>query len=317
MQHLEVTFRLETPLYLAGANQSKAELRVPSIKGALRYWYRAIQPNLAMEGKIFGSMQEGQSALRLHLEKPKYHTADSQPFIQGNAGAPYFAFSLKDRAYLPSDTTFRLHLHVPKESPSWQDYLASIWLLTAIGGLGSRTRRGYGSISWMDTDTSHDEIKKLVELLPNLSRFQTKEEWLQQLKQGIQKLWRWFPPERSVTHTIIHPDIKLFLCSQSLSSWQKAMDTGATILKNFRQGQGKEYFDELPRKEIREAIGGAGDKQRYPSPYWLRIVRIGEKYFPVYFLPKTTLPDPRYHSGLEMFEAYICENGFRMEVFHS
>lgn len=317
MQHLEVTFRLETPLYLAGANQSKAELRVPSMKGALRYWYRAIQPNPVMEGEIFGSLQQGQSALRLHLEKPKYPTAANQPFIQGSAGAPYFAFSLKDRAYFPSDTTFRLHLHVPKESPSWQDYLASIWLLTAIGGLGSRTRRGYGGISWTQAVTSHDEINELVERLPNLSRIQKKEEWLQQLKRGIQTLWSWFPEEKSITHTMICPELKLFLCNKNFLSWQQAMDTGATILKNFRQGQGKELFDELPRKEIRESIGGTGDKERYPSPFWLRIVRIGEKYFPVYFLPPTTLPDPRFHSGLEMFAAYLCENGFRMEVILS
>jgi CRISPR type III-B/RAMP module RAMP protein Cmr1 len=317
LQHLEVTFRLETPLYLAGANQAKAELRVPSIKGALRYWYRAIQPNLTGEGEIFGSMQAGQSALRLHLEKPKYPKPDNQAFMQGDVGPPYFAFSLEHRAYLPPDITFRLHLRVPSKNPAWKDYLASIWLLTAIGGLGSRSRRGYGSITWIHAESSQDEIKELMELLPKLITVDTKEEWLHQLRLGIQTLWRWFPGERTVTHTMIHTEMKLFLGSCVVSTWEEAMTKGATVLKNFRQGQGKAYFDEQSNTEIRASLGGAQEKERYPSPFWLRIVRIGKKYLPVYFLPKATLPDSRFQSGLELFEAYLCANGFRMEVLHS
>lgn len=39
-----ITFNLETvtPLFLAGANQTEAELRPPAFRGALRYWFRAI-----------------------------------------------------------------------------------------------------------------------------------------------------------------------------------------------------------------------------------------------------------------------------------
>ncbi len=40
----EVTFTLQTitPLFLAGADQTKAELRAPSFRGVLRYWLRAL-----------------------------------------------------------------------------------------------------------------------------------------------------------------------------------------------------------------------------------------------------------------------------------
>jgi len=40
MEKLEVTFRIVTPMFLGGADPNiQAELRPPSIKGAMRYWY--------------------------------------------------------------------------------------------------------------------------------------------------------------------------------------------------------------------------------------------------------------------------------------
>ncbi len=43
-----ITFDLETvtPLFLAGADQQKAELRPPAFRGALRYWFRAIAASI-------------------------------------------------------------------------------------------------------------------------------------------------------------------------------------------------------------------------------------------------------------------------------
>src|SRR5436190_16235986 len=40
----EVTFTLQTitPLFLAGADQTKAELRAPTFRGLMRYWQRAL-----------------------------------------------------------------------------------------------------------------------------------------------------------------------------------------------------------------------------------------------------------------------------------
>ncbi len=43
MDKLVVTLKTVTPLFLGGANPNDtAELRAPSIKGALRFWYRAM-----------------------------------------------------------------------------------------------------------------------------------------------------------------------------------------------------------------------------------------------------------------------------------
>src|SRR6266576_1568973 len=45
---IQVTFTLSTltPLFLAGADQTKAELRAPTFRGLMRYWYRALVGSL-------------------------------------------------------------------------------------------------------------------------------------------------------------------------------------------------------------------------------------------------------------------------------
>src|SRR6266566_813193 len=69
----EVTFEVETitPLFLAGADQTKAELRAPSFRGEMRYWLRALVGGLVgtgpeglkkvrdVETEVFGATDRG------------------------------------------------------------------------------------------------------------------------------------------------------------------------------------------------------------------------------------------------------------------
>ncbi|WP_431606304.1 type III-B CRISPR module RAMP protein Cmr1 [Laceyella tengchongensis] len=38
----ESTFRIITPTFLTGTDQTKVEMRATTLKGLLRYWYRAL-----------------------------------------------------------------------------------------------------------------------------------------------------------------------------------------------------------------------------------------------------------------------------------
>lgn len=81
---LTATFEVVTPIFMGGANEEDAELRSQSIKGALRWWYRAIDPdynknipnklmpeelrgkeNWTWEEYYFGSSNRGQSPIFL------------------------------------------------------------------------------------------------------------------------------------------------------------------------------------------------------------------------------------------------------------
>src|SRR6266705_4452584 len=62
----EVTFTLQTitPLFLAGADQTKAELRAPSFRGQMRYWYRALVGGLiGTDQKALGKVIEAETAV--------------------------------------------------------------------------------------------------------------------------------------------------------------------------------------------------------------------------------------------------------------
>ena len=73
---IEATYRVVTPMFCAGANPGKAELRLPSFKGVLRFWWRALawsrlDGNLEeirrQEDALFGSTGEGQSRVSMRL----------------------------------------------------------------------------------------------------------------------------------------------------------------------------------------------------------------------------------------------------------
>ncbi|HID77150.1 MAG TPA: type III-B CRISPR module RAMP protein Cmr1, partial [Planctomycetaceae bacterium] len=42
MTVFEATYRIVTPMFCAGADEQRAELRLPSFKGALRFWWRSL-----------------------------------------------------------------------------------------------------------------------------------------------------------------------------------------------------------------------------------------------------------------------------------
>ena len=42
MHKLQADFKIVTPIFMSGANQDDVELRPPSIKGVLRFWWRAL-----------------------------------------------------------------------------------------------------------------------------------------------------------------------------------------------------------------------------------------------------------------------------------
>lgn len=50
MQIIEASFEIVTPMFIGGADPSDSpELRPPSIKGALRFWWRALQWGMCLE----------------------------------------------------------------------------------------------------------------------------------------------------------------------------------------------------------------------------------------------------------------------------
>lgn len=93
----------------------------------------------------------------------------------------------------------------------WRDLWASMWLMTTIGGLGSRARRGLGTIRWMNSEESP---------LPSMCSAKTPEEWVDQFRQGVRQLWEWYLPRplSKNSYPMVKPSMKIFVCKEEYSN---------------------------------------------------------------------------------------------------
>lgn len=121
MEKIEATFRIVTPMFMGGAEpaDTHAELRAPSIKGVLRFWYRAIFPNQDAqdEARIFGGTDKsaGQAKIILSLSERKINQGEKgdKRWAGHDCKIPYLGYGIMDR--LPTVATFIKNGHEREE----------------------------------------------------------------------------------------------------------------------------------------------------------------------------------------------------------
>lgn len=178
MQEVKFTLRVLTPLFLSGVDQTTAELRAPSFRGLMRYWYRALVGGMIdatpqslsslreAETALFGATDTG-SVVTLKVspttEKAKEFTDQISVRVGGSCqatGKGYLLWSMAKsgkqergnfkpaRWYFPPGTSFHITLATRGTNASrLEQATAAFWLLTQLGGLGSRSRRCAGSLA--------------------------------------------------------------------------------------------------------------------------------------------------------------------------
>lgn len=155
------SFRLTflTPCFCAGANPSVAEVRAPSIRGKLRWWFRVLGGSLPEESEVFGSIENDSATasaliVRITSGTPEVPWTPPKSSPAGsNAGyLHYFASKSQNGARwakngaLPPGYFFDLHLSWrrpirPAVRALFELALESFLLL---GSLGLRSTRGLG-----------------------------------------------------------------------------------------------------------------------------------------------------------------------------
>lgn len=194
MNSIIATYRIVTPMFLGGADPTaEPEPRLPSFKGALRFWWRALQWGRVRdvaelrrkEAELFGSSETGQSRIQLSAAISPYDTLKAGKFLgrAGGKGIPkrdiagdgvrYLGYGLiqafdahdKETGQKTSEAGkltrpctlggFSMEVGV-RFTPGWNEerdrkfqveVIAALKLLGLCGGLGSRTRRGFGSLT--------------------------------------------------------------------------------------------------------------------------------------------------------------------------
>ncbi|MCS7032162.1 MAG: type III-B CRISPR module RAMP protein Cmr1, partial [Gloeomargarita sp. SKYG116] len=134
---LQVQLETVTPLFLGGADpRGKPELRAASVRGALRFWLRAlagsstgdsasgIEKLRQMEAQVFGSTDTGASPISIQLKhRNPLETIGYSQLVEldsqnnpRNPGIAYLFFAARsdrsnpERKAIKAGTSFNLHL---------------------------------------------------------------------------------------------------------------------------------------------------------------------------------------------------------------
>jgi CRISPR-associated protein Cmr6 len=178
--------RLESSAFLAGARQEQqdCDLRSATLRGQLRSWWRTLHSGFLknqqlrqLEGALWGNTTQG-AAIRIHLVRSR---SQSEPRLHAHpaqgSGLRYLAYGMDEKSHgvrrqrwkLEAGAEWELHVSIsasryfsrpPKpdedrrkldQTPLTQEQVVShfesaLWLLTHYGGVGSKGRKGFGSL---------------------------------------------------------------------------------------------------------------------------------------------------------------------------
>ena len=321
----KIIFEIETitPMFLAGANQSKAELRAASIKGLLRFWWRALQAEADLdklrkkEARIFGSSDEGVggSTFGIRLSNTEnvqpvttrlpnnnqIHTVTFRSQRQNRqiiinileylAYGPYNPQRKKLRPYIPENRKFNLILSFNKEQ-YLPEVLKAMCVFSLFGGLGSRSRNGFGSFCI----TNYQEAFKDLSENP-INNLYDKDVIKAFLNNGSLQSYPAF-----VNGT------KVFKSKLVHQTWDSALAEIGKLYRRIRIGEERlqsnnTVFENKHSYNKRQYIGAPLDPynenfrsllDRHAKPYFIKIAKEGEKYRAyILYLPS------RYCDGLE------------------
>ncbi|MBI5192714.1 MAG: type III-B CRISPR module RAMP protein Cmr1 [Nitrospirae bacterium] len=309
----KISFEIETttPMFLAGADQSKAELRAASIKGLLRFWWRALQAESNLdslrekESKIFGSSDEktgGGSSFAIRIahegvlettnaDLPKHNitvTSKGKSFpvnvLEYLAYGPCSYDKVKKknvivRKYISSGFKFNLHLSIFKQE-FLNEILEAMYVFDLFGGVGSKSRNGFGSFFITNKDECFNSIANDI----SVGGAYTKEN-LQKVVKGTELK----------AYTTFAEGTNIFRAKESYATWDKTLGEVGKIYRGIRsgdirirkeKGEGFNTFEQKHKCDKRQYIGSpiVADRRtkslldRHAKPYFIKIAKEGDIY---------------------------------------
>jgi CRISPR-associated protein Cmr1 len=167
---------ITTPILCHGENESYSELRAPSLKGCLRYWWRAIHADLSLEdlrkkeGEIFGGTEK-KASFSLQIVNIKNERTIKQTILPHDIKKSNFS---KDALTEPTEFSVIISSYEEAKIKMITNLLV---LLSVLGGIGGRSRRGLGCFKIKSVEnipqndiSSEEQILTLIrEINPHFS----------------------------------------------------------------------------------------------------------------------------------------------------
>lgn len=176
----KIIFECETitPMFLSGADGKTPELRAPSIKAAMRFWWRALNSDKSIpdlreaESKIFGGSgeNEGKSKLQIKITEKNFDVSNNlfkrfptKPIHKENGKGKKFDISILDyltfgpctynkdkkrnefiRNYITQGSKFNIVIKYDSTFIKQNEIEFLLFLVSEIGGIGTKSRNGFG-----------------------------------------------------------------------------------------------------------------------------------------------------------------------------
>jgi len=180
MENKKYVFNVITPIIMMGAERN-SELRVPSIKGVIRFWFRALmgcfidntKDLYTLESDIFGSTEKKSNViLKFNCipETKKVKNIEYENF-------KYFLFPYRQRIneiqWIKEGSNFEIECFF-KNNIYENIIYKTFELISLFGGFGARNRRGFGSVCLENLKISNengfiDKFKDIVKVYKNYS----------------------------------------------------------------------------------------------------------------------------------------------------
>lgn len=267
-----------TPLFLGGSNpRGEPELRAPSFRGVMRFWLRALlggvlgdnpQKIFEHESKVFGSTQFA-SPVVVRVQHQKPSSVGYSQISQNHTGIGYLFFGARgfrdepERKAIQNGFKFTCTISLragAKDPKTLQAAYASLWLLTHLGGLGMRSRKGGGNLQVVSTNWNEPSLPPLP------LQAKTPEQLRKELRDGLTLLREWAvnnfdgslnPPfQNPPAFDVLHPNLcSIFVVNQQFSGWAEALNAFGQAMQQFRNRYNPDYSN------VKAVIQGKGQLQ--------------------------------------------------------
>lgn len=318
MEQLTFTCETITPMFCYGADGETPEIRAQSIKGALRFWWRAMQGDsntidlYKREAAIFGAPNEdiGKSKIHIRVKNNGFSGSKLEHFLpdrnksgrslEGIKYLLYSVHSMRSKKGIPPEQEFTLIMNGPTQDVD--SLIKAIWAFSIFGGIGSRSRRGGGNFRILHN--TNDKRQTLFDL----SKIKEKNELIDYVKTNFNGV---LPKTKNNTYSTLK-DTRILIFDPS-KEWFEALEKIAFPFKEFRQNHKGDVFLTpsfgFPiihgiRNPPRSTYLGSGKRpretmytkiERRSSPLIFRIIKTDNNtFFPVLLYIEANLLPPGF-----------------------
>lgn len=190
MKIAEAKFCVNTPLFMSGANPNEPEIRITSIKGMIRYWWRALNYATYVKGEnksldlkklkeqeefIFGSTNK-QSNIRFSLKEKNItkickigNSISPSKNSKNSSGLVYLGYGVVEQTgdlskACIANATFSIKIVMKdmtidsnKYTEAFNSVIHAVKIFGLIGGIGQKSRKGYGSVNLISLNVNKDD----------------------------------------------------------------------------------------------------------------------------------------------------------------